>query len=147
MKKFILLFGSLFLLVSFLLVARNFQNQKPQTTQKEFNLSPLSKPGVSEELPVAVEVEFLKDKSSTTNLVFKIILDTHSVDLLNYDFQKDVVLTDRNGKGYLPSKTELSGAGHHREAEIEFAEVASGRATVVVGNLFGQPDQKFEFER
>lgn len=60
--------------------------------------------------------------SSENNLTFKVTVDTHSGDLSEVDFKRDIVL-EKDGKTYFAYKTDIEGEGHHLEAEMSFPKV------------------------
>lgn len=95
-----------------------------------------------EEAEVTVIVEYLPDKS-TDDMVFQIVLDTHSVDLDAFDFQKDVAL-EKDNKSSSPVIIDQSGSGHHRQAEVSFERI-SPPFTIVVMNVSNIPRREFAF--
>lgn len=99
--------------------------------------------GISkEEAAVTVIVEYLPEKS-TNNMVFQIVLDTHSVNLDAFDFQKEIAL-EKNGKSFSPNVISKEGSVHHRKAVISFGQT-SVPFTIVVMNLSGVPRREFKF--
>ena len=79
-----------------------------------------------EEANVTVVVEYLKDKSDDKNMTFAVSLDTHSVDLNSFDFQKDIVLEKNpRASGSNPTKVTTNGSDHHRSGEIVFPNTPS----------------------
>lgn len=96
-----------------------------------------------EEGDVTVVVEYLKDKSTANNMIFQITLDTHSVNLDAFDFQKEITL-EKGGESFSPKVISQEGSVHHRKAEIYF-EKASVPFEVVVMNLSDIPRREFVF--
>lgn len=107
-----------------------------ETTEKIFKLE-------REEGNVTVIVEYLPEKSDENSSIFLITLDTHSVDLDAFDFQKDVFL-GKEGRGSLPIKVSQSGSGHHRKAEVAFKKTATP-FSIVLSNLGGISKREFQF--
>lgn len=97
----------------------------------------------NEEGDVTVLVEYLPEKSNDNNMVFQFVLDTHSVNLDAFDFQKDVKLEKDNKESY-PITVNQSGSGHHRKAEITFAPVAVP-FTIIVASVSSIPRREFRF--
>lgn len=98
-----------------------------------------------EEANVTVEVEYLAVKSDGKNITFNIALNTHSVNLDSFDFQKDIVL-EKDGKSTTPSKISTNGGGHHRSSEIVFPNT-SPPFTIVLKNLANINRREFLFEK
>lgn len=96
-----------------------------------------------EEAGVTVIVEPLPEKTKSDSMVFQIALDTHSVNLNEFDFQKDVRLL-KDGKIYPPTSAVAGGADHHRNAEVSFKKEAPP-FVIVIFDLAGVKERKFEF--
>lgn len=94
---------------------------------------------------VTVLVEYLAEKSNKSNMVFRIALDTHSVDLDSFDFRKDINL-EKDGQSFPPQLVSQEGSGHHRSAEITFP-ITSTPFNIVVKNLSNIPRREFSFEK
>lgn len=94
---------------------------------------------------VTVAVEYLKDKSDDKNMVFTVTIDTHSVNLDAFNFEKDIVL-EKDGKSTAPSKATTNGGGHHRSGEIVFPNT-SPPFTMVLKNLANINRREFLFEK
>lgn len=69
------------------------------------------------------------------NLTFKVKIDTHSGDLSQVDFKREVVL-EKDGKTYSATSTSLSGEGHHLEAIMDFP-IVEFPFTLVAENIRG----------
>ncbi len=54
------------------------------------------------------------------SLVFYVALNTHSVDLDNYDLRELAVLRDNGGEEYSPTSWESASGGHHRQGVLHF---------------------------
>lgn len=94
---------------------------------------------------VTVAIKYLSDLSSGSQLVFSLTLDTHSVNLDGFDFEKDVALV-KDGKSYPAKASGLTGADHHRQGKISFPKIETP-FTVRVLNLSGVPVREFSFEK
>ncbi len=70
----------------------------------------------------------------------RLSMNTHSVNLDGYRFETIVKLRDEAGREYpLEAVEQTSGGGHHRDAVLRFAKVASDAKTVelIVSNVAG----------
>lgn len=70
---------------------------------------------------VTVEVTPISLKTDA-NLEFKMVLDTHSVEL-NYDLMKIAKLTDDKGRNLKPFSWSGGSGGHHLSGELVFPAV------------------------
>jgi hypothetical protein len=78
-------------------------------------------------------------------LKFRVVLDTHSVNLDGIAWERAVVLRSADGSELAPTTIEQTkGSGHHREAVFLFPPV-TGRAevSVVVRNVGGVEERSF----
>lgn len=76
-----------------------------------------------------------------------ITLDTHSVDLTNYDPSKNSQLEDSAGTRHEPkagSRVTVPGS-HHKEADVMF-DAPVGRWVLIVKDLAGVPERRLVFE-
>lgn len=92
---------------------------------------------------VSVEINYLAGKSDGNQIVFEIVLNTHSIDLDDIDFQKTVIM-GKNGQTFSPLAVETSGSNHHRSAVLSFSRVGVPLKIVFLGT----PEvgrQEFEF--
>ena len=81
---------------------------------------------------VTIDVEWVK--ADGTSFVFKVGMDTHSVDLDQYDLGKLAILRDDTGNEYRPASWEAAAGGHHREGTLTFPlpdSVRQGKAKYV----------------
>jgi len=95
---------------------------------------------------VTVTATLVNDQAETTAI--KLALNTHSVDLNGYQFEKMATLHDDGGKTYpLQAVESASGGGHHREAVLRFGKLSQGAKTVelVVKDLAGVPERTFRW--
>lgn len=96
---------------------------------------------------VTVKVTWL-DSNPSSDLRFQVVLDTHSVNLDSYDLKTISILRDDAGNSYLPSAVETKGSGHHREATVSFAKIASGtkRFELVIKDVAGVKERIFRWD-
>jgi hypothetical protein len=96
---------------------------------------------------VTIEVTYL-DSKGADDLRFQVLLDTHSVNLDSYDLKTISVLRDEAGNTYLPTAVENKGSGHHREATVRFAKIASGikRIELVIKDVAGVKERIFRWD-
>lgn len=140
-KTYIFLFVVVLLIVIISLSELNNQNTASKSP------SPITSTKIDkleqEEGDVDVIVEYLPEKSTSDAITFSIVLDTHSVNLDSFDFQKDVFL-GKDGRGSLPITVNQSGSGHHRKGEITFKKTEAP-FSIVLSNLSGIPKREFQF--
>lgn len=79
------------------------------------------------------------------NLSFKIVLDTHTVNLDGYKFDEIVVLR-ANGKEYKARVKSQEGSGHHRSAVVEFDNPKTKEVEVVIKDVAGVKERVFKFQ-
>ncbi len=95
---------------------------------------------------VTVDVTFLKDRADAA--AFKVVLDTHSVNLDGYRFEEIVCLRDGRGGELAPAAVEgAKGSGHHREAIVRFAwpDPRPASLELVVKGVAGVPERVFRW--
>ncbi|MBI5588119.1 MAG: hypothetical protein HY889_07115 [Deltaproteobacteria bacterium] len=81
--------------------------------------------------------------------VFKVVFDTHSVDLDRYKIEDVTILRDDKGKDYRPELISASGSGHHRQADLEFkdADISSSEwVELVIEGVAGVDERVLRFE-
>ena len=106
-------------------------------------------PGEKQSIPgggVTVDVTFLKDRGDTAG--FKVVMDTHSVNLDGYRFEEIVRLRDGRGGELAPTAVEgATGSGHHREATVRFAwpDPKPRTLELVVRGVAGVPERLFQW--
>lgn len=81
---------------------------------------PMAKEKAAGEVTVIATLKNPNDIGGKEELEFEVKLDTHTVNLDAFNFEKSVTLKDDKGKTYKPSSSETSGSGHHRSAEVKF---------------------------
>ncbi len=79
---------------------------------------------------------------------FSVVLDTHSVNLDQYDFKAISALRDDTGKSYQPTKAERKGTGHHREATLTFPKISPEARVVelVIKDVAGGKERVFRWD-
>ncbi|HEX9271951.1 MAG TPA: hypothetical protein VGA01_07035 [Candidatus Binatia bacterium] len=96
---------------------------------------------------VTVKVTYLDSKTSN-EVLFQVVLDTHSVNLDSYDLKTLTVLRDDTGKTYLPKEVENKGSGHHREATLIFPKLSSEakRLEIAIKDVGGMKERTFNWD-
>lgn len=96
---------------------------------------------------VTVKITPLESKTNDT-LHFRVVLDTHSVNLDTYDLKTIAVLRDDSSKNYSPVGVENKGGGHHREAVLTFPKPPSEakRIELLIKDLAGVKERTFQWE-
>jgi hypothetical protein len=95
---------------------------------------------------VTVAVTFLKEGSDGP--AFRVVLDTHSVNLDGYRFEEVVRLRDGTGGELAPTAVENpQGGGHHRSATVRFAwpEPRPKSLELIVKGVAGVPERLFQW--
>jgi len=95
---------------------------------------------------VTAKVTYLNPKSNDDPR-FRVVLDTHSVNLDSYDLKALSVLRDDAGNNYLPSGAENKGSGHHREVTLIFPKVSpqAKRIEIVLKEIAGVKERTFRW--
>ena len=93
---------------------------------------------------VTVKATFLNPKG-VEGPRFRVVLDTHSVNLDAYDFKNTAVMRDDAGNSYVPVALENKGSGHHREAIVSFPKISpeSKRIELVIKDIAGVKERTF----
>src|SRR3990167_448589 len=113
------------------------------TKQKETPLSLDSQ--INSEGAVEVEVTPLEISNASDLWQFKIVLNTHSVEL-GQDLAAVVELFDDKGNAYQPLSWEgAPPGGHHREGVLSFRPLAPRPSSIllVINNIGEVPERKF----
>ncbi len=95
---------------------------------------------------VTVAVTFLREGSDGP--AFRVVLDTHSVNLDGYRFEEIVRLRDGKGGELAPTAVENpQGTGHHRSATVRFAwpDPKPKSLDLVVKGVAGVPERLFQW--
>ncbi|MBI4391160.1 MAG: hypothetical protein HY575_04695 [candidate division NC10 bacterium] len=93
-----------------------------------------------------MEVTWLKEIADAPS--FRVVLDTHSVNLDGYRFEEIVRLRDARGGEQAPAAVEgAEGSGHHRQATVRFTwpEPKPGELELVVKGVAGVPERVFRW--
>ncbi|MBI2985357.1 MAG: hypothetical protein HYY45_01180 [Deltaproteobacteria bacterium] len=72
---------------------------------------------------VTVKATYL-NPHSPGDVRFQVTLDTHSVDLDEYDLKDLSLLRDETGKTYQSTRVDNKGSGHHRQITVIFPKVS-----------------------
>ncbi len=67
---------------------------------------------------VTIDVEWIKAEDDS--LIFDVSMNTHSVDLDQYDIGQLAILRDNTGKEYHPVSWDSAPGGHHRRGTLSF---------------------------
>ncbi len=108
----------------------------------------------SEEGNVTIEVEWIEieNLAEKDSLTFHVAMNTHSVDLDDYDLGELATLRDDSGNEYQPVSWESEPGGHHREGTLTFSlpdSLRQGRAgyvEVVIRSVAGIDERVLKWE-
>ncbi len=95
---------------------------------------------------VTVIATLLKDQPDA--MAIKLVLDTHSVSLDEYDLERIATLRDSSGKTYpVKAVEQASGGGHHRQAVLRFGKVAAEAKAIelIVKDVAGVRERIFRW--
>jgi hypothetical protein len=67
---------------------------------------------------VTIDVEWIKAEDNS--LIFDVAMNTHSVDLDQYNLGQLAILRDNTGKEYHPVSWDSAPGGHHRRGTLSF---------------------------
>lgn len=104
----------------------------------------------STEGAVTIEVEWLANNRDT--LVFDIAMNTHSVNLDQYDLKELTFLRDEKGAEYRPLSWNSAPGGHHRTGRLTFAlptSLSQGKAKYFelhIGDVAGVKERVLKWE-
>ncbi len=99
---------------------------------------------------VTIDVTWLREQ--TSSVVFRVEMNTHSVNLDRYDLKKLAALRDDQGNEYPPLSWEAPAGGHHRSGRLIFAAPESmkqGRVksfSVVIRDVAGVAERVLQWE-
>lgn len=95
---------------------------------------------------VTVKVTYL-NPGALNSPRFRVLLETHSVNLDGYDLKNLILLRDSTGKSYLPVKVENKGGGHHRTLTLNFPKLSdrSKFLDLVIQNVAGIAERVFRY--
>lgn len=86
--------------------------------------------------------------------VFKVVLDTHAVDLDGYDLTQTALLRTDDGREVRPLGWDAPKGGHHREGILSFPPAAPDgkpvitqgrRIELLIRDVAGVPERKFQW--
>lgn len=99
---------------------------------------------------VTIDVEWLGERSGS--LAFDVAMNTHSVDLDQYDLGELAVLRDDEGNQYRPTLWRSGPGGHHRKGTLTFPlpdSLGSGKAKyleMVIRGVAGVKERVLRWE-
>ncbi len=99
---------------------------------------------------VTIDVEW--EGKGDDSLVFHVAMNTHSVDLDQYDLRELAVLRDNEGKEYSPLSWDSAPGGHHRQGTLTFPlpdSLRQGEATyveIVIHDVDGIKERVLKWE-
>jgi hypothetical protein len=97
---------------------------------------------------VTIAVTWLGVKAKV--LSFDIVMDTHSVDLDQYDLGKLTILTDDKGNEYSLVSWNSQPGGHHRTGKLTFSQVdpqvKPGKLELTISNVAGVSQRTFTWD-
>ncbi len=117
--------------------------------------TPTSDPVQSnEEGSVTIEVEWIEieNLAEKDSLTFHVAMNTHSVDLDDYDLGELATLRDDSGNEYQPVSWESEPGGHHRKGTLTFNlpdSLRQGRAEyieIVIRSVAGIDERVLKWE-
>jgi len=99
---------------------------------------------------VSIDVKWLGVDND--KLVFDVSMDTHSVDLDQYNLGSLSVLLDEQGNQYIPTSWQSAPGGHHRKGTLTFAtpdSLSQGKTKyveLIVRDVAGVGERVFKWE-
>ncbi len=99
---------------------------------------------------VTIDVEWLTEEKNS--LVFDVAMNTHSVQLDDYDLKQLAVLRDGEGSEFRPTSWDSASGGHHRNGRLTFALPDSLRQSkaksivLIIRDVAGVAERVFEWE-
>ena len=99
---------------------------------------------------VTIDVEWIKAEDDS--LIFKVTMDTHAVDLDQYDLGELAVLRDDTGREYRPVSWDSAPGGHHRRGILTFTlleSLSQGKARymeIVIRDVAGIEERVLKWE-
>lgn len=96
---------------------------------------------------VSVKVTYLAQTEHESK--FSVALDTHSVNLDNYDLKSLSVMRDDTGLTMAPTGVEAKVSGHHREIILTFPRPSTDRKWLehVIKDIAGVKERTFRWDR
>lgn len=77
--------------------------------------------------------------------VFEVAMDTHSVELSDYDLAQLAVLKDGSGNAHLPVSWTPSGSGHHVSGVLKFENFQTDKLTLTLRNVAEVEERVFSW--
>jgi hypothetical protein len=99
---------------------------------------------------VTIDVEWIKTEDNL--LIFDVAMNTHSVDLDQYDIGQLAILRDNTGKEYHPVTWDSAPGGHHRSGTLYFPipDSVNQRSTsyieIVIQDIAGIKERVLKWE-
>ncbi|MDP3879022.1 MAG: hypothetical protein Q8Q07_01785 [Dehalococcoidales bacterium] len=100
----------------------------------------------------AVTIDVQRTEGENGSLTFNVAMNTHSVDLDQYDLAQLTILRDDRGNEYLPVSWDSASGGHHRQGTLTFplpASVSGGEAKyleMVIRDVAGIEERVLRWE-
>lgn len=97
---------------------------------------------------VRVEATYLNPQD-TEAARFQVRMNTHSINLDDYDLKALSLLRDETGRVYRATSVENRGSGHHRTVILNFSEVPAGikNLELIIKSVAGIEERSFLWER
>jgi hypothetical protein len=121
-------------------------------TRQDAPVQPSAATQTSEAAQVTVAVTW---DGPATGPIFRVVMDTHAVDLDGYDLRQLAVLRTDRGAELRPIGWDAPKGGHHRSGTLSFpATAADGSAAIdpttrtvelVIRDVAGVPERRFEW--
>ena len=123
------------------------KKQTPPQVKKQQGMQVSLGSQINSEGSVEVEVTPVEISDTSDSWRFKIVLNTHSVEL-DQDLTKVVLLIDSKGDKYQPLSWDgAPPGGHHREGVLTFRPISPLPLSIelVIKNIDGIPERKFNW--
>lgn len=151
--KFVLIITILLLIIILVgcsKVSSVLKEQDPLITTEQ-KPSVISEEGVvktNNEGEVTIDVRYLGFKENSIS--FEIVMDTHSIDLDQYDLGQLSLLKDNKGNEYRPVSWDSKAGGHHRSGNLTFSLTVLAdkinKIELTIQNIAGIKERVFEWQ-
>ena len=124
------------------------EKDNPQLESEQQEVQTSLAPQINSEGSVEVEVTLVEISDASDSWQFKIVLNTHSVEL-DQDLTKITLLVDDKGNEYQPLSWEgTPPGGHHREGILTFNSISPQPSSIelVVKDIDGIKERKFTWD-
>lgn len=124
------------------------KKEVPQGKVEQKQVQNILSPQVNSEGSVEVEVTPVEISDTSDLWQFKIVLNTHSVEL-DQDLMKITLLVDNKGNEYQPLSWDGAPAGgHHREGILTFRPISPKPSSIelVIKDIDGIKERKFTWD-